>query len=204
MSNFSFEEFPNLGYMMVKFTKEELLPIKKEVKKIRHNFSKSEKYNKYLAGEIKHEYKLSNSVEYLSNLVKPYAFEYKKKYGKTQNWIWESEKLELKQVWVNYQKKYEFNPWHKHSGVFAFVIWLKIPYLFEHENDDETTFPSKGSFSFLYTNTFGFQQSVQIKADKRFENKMILFPSNLMHQVYPFYTSNDYRISVSGNFWYVN
>jgi hypothetical protein len=84
----------------------------------------------------------------------------------------------------------------------AFVIWLQIPYLFTDENTDEDMFSSKGAFSLLYTNTLGLQHSVTIDVDKRFENKMILFPSNFMHQVYPFYTSNDYRISVSGNFWY--
>ena len=29
---------------------------------------------------------------------------------------------------------------------------------------------------------------------------ILLFPSEMYHGVYPFYTSDDYRISVSGNF----
>ena len=39
----------------------------------------------------------------------------------------------------------------------------------------------------------------EIEADRNYENKMIIFPSNLQHSVYPFFTSNDYRISLSGN-----
>ena len=35
--------------------------------------------------------------------------------------------------------------------------------------------------------------------DKAWEGTMILFPSSLNHNVYPFYTSDDYRISISGN-----
>jgi hypothetical protein len=28
---------------------------------------------------------------------------------------------------------------------------------------------------------------------------MILFPAKMMHTVYPFYSSDDFRISISGN-----
>ena len=33
----------------------------------------------------------------------------------------------LSAFWVNFQKENEFNPFHNHSGVFSFVIWVKIP-----------------------------------------------------------------------------
>ena len=35
-----------------------------------------------------------------------------------------------------------------------------------------------------------------IKSD---EKKIIMFPAGLNHVVYPFYTSDDYRITISGN-----
>ena len=35
--------------------------------------------------------------------------------------------------------------------------------------------------------------------DKTWEGTMILFKSNLKHQVDPIFTSDDYRISISGN-----
>jgi hypothetical protein len=35
--------------------------------------------------------------------------------------------------------------------------------------------------------------------DNTWEGKMALFPADLNHIVYPFYTSEDYRISISGN-----
>ena len=34
----------------------------------------------------------------------------------------------LKSVWVNFQKKYEFNPLHDHTGIISFVIWIDVPY----------------------------------------------------------------------------
>ena len=33
----------------------------------------------------------------------------------------------LREMWVNYQKQHEFNPLHYHSGIYSFVVWMKIP-----------------------------------------------------------------------------
>ena len=40
---------------------------------------------------------------------------------------------------------------------------------------------------------------VSLNVDKSYVGKMIMFKSSQVHGVYPFYTSNDYRITVSGN-----
>jgi hypothetical protein len=55
-------------------------------------------------------------------------------------------------------------------------------------------------FSFLYSNTLGKISAQQIPVDKNMENNILIFPSNFYHMVYPFFTSDGYRISVSGNF----
>ena len=39
----------------------------------------------------------------------------------------EKVEFELNNFWVNYQKQYEFNPLHDHSGIYSFVIFVKIP-----------------------------------------------------------------------------
>ena len=39
--------------------------------------------------------------------------------------------------------------------------------------------------------------------DPSMEGKMLLFPSKLMHCVYPFYNCEEPRISVAGNVWLV-
>ena len=41
---------------------------------------------------------------------------------------------------------------------------------------------------------------MNIELDRNSAGKMVIFPATLKHSVYPFYTSDDYRISVSGNF----
>ena len=110
----------------------------------------------------------------------------------------------LERLWINYQKKYDFNPLHIHSGVFSFVIWVQIPYELEEErkryksNGDETA-----AFMFQYLNSIGGIDTEYLYLDKSFEWKMAFFPARLNHGVNPFYTSDDYRISISGNV-YVN
>ena len=46
---------------------------------------------------------------------------------------------------------------------------------------------------------------IVFNVDKSFEGKILMFPSYMQHQVFPFYTSDDYRITISGNaFFNVN
>jgi hypothetical protein len=116
----------------------------------------------------------------------------------------ESAPLILDKVWVNFQKKHEFNPPHTHKGILSFVIWIDIPYSIEDEmNLPQSKYSAEsipGHFQFLYTNGLGAIKPHSIPADKKYNNTLIMFPSKLTHAVYPFYTSDEYRISVSGNF----
>jgi hypothetical protein len=90
--------------------------------------------------------------------------------------------------WINYQKKFDFVPNHYHQGVFSYTIWMNIPF------KNEGTFA--GNFEFTYNSIEGVTRSEIIEPTA---GKMILFPSKIFHQVYPFYTSDEYRISISGN-----
>ena len=105
--------------------------------------------------------------------------------------------------WINFQKKHEFNPRHFHTGNYSFVLWIQIPYDLEEElklaNCVNTKLKHNSLFCFSYLNRFGNTVDNPLLIDKTWEGTMILFPSNLEHQVYPFFTSDDYRISISGN-----
>lgn len=90
--------------------------------------------------------------------------------------------------WINYQKKFEFVPNHYHEGIFSYSIWVNIPY----ENEGKHA----GNFEFTYNSVDGITRNQIIKPTA---GKMLLFPSKIFHQVYPFYTSDEYRISISGN-----
>lgn len=105
----------------------------------------------------------------------------------------------IQSLWVNFQKKYEFNPPHNHTGVFSFVTYLKVPYKLE----DEAKLPhQKGNSPNAGKITFQCGDYDFAPISKEYipeEQKIIFFPAQLKHWVYPFYTSDEERISVSGN-----
>ena len=112
----------------------------------------------------------------------------------------------LESVWINYQKKHEFNPIHDHTGVYSFVIWVKIPTEYEHQHalsiaKGVNPFGGAvtGDFVFNYTNIIGKQSSFIFNMGEYVEGRMILFPSDLRHCVYPFYDCDEERVSISGN-----
>ena len=113
--------------------------------------------------------------------------------------------LRLRNCWVNFMKKYEFNPIHNHSGLYSFVIFVKIPFELDKEfasprtQNEKQRFP--GCFSFYCGNGLGEFVPHVIEADRTWEQVIMLFPSITQHCVYPFYTSDDYRMTVSGNLY---
>ena len=112
----------------------------------------------------------------------------------------------LESLWINFQKKYEFNPAHDHSGAFSFIIFLQIPYDINRELKyfPDSSLGSNQTSCLVFTalNAHGKFQDLTIPVDKSFVNKMLVFPATLRHCVYPFYTSDDYRITVSGNIYF--
>ena len=73
------------------------------------------------------------------------------------------------------------------------------PHYYEwlRENNSNNNVPCH--FQFSYTGILGGISNHYVPVDESYENTMMLFPSKLMHCVYPFFTSDDYRISVAGN-----
>jgi len=109
----------------------------------------------------------------------------------------------LQDFWVNRQTKYQFNPPHVHSGVYSFVVWITIPTDWRKEHDlnfvRHSNSPCSSNFAFYYTNMLGKIVDYQYKLDESREGTLLLFPSGLTHQVFPFYSSDRDRVSVSGN-----
>ena len=108
----------------------------------------------------------------------------------------------IESLWCNFQKKYEFNPPHGHSGILSFVIFIQIPYdLKEEEKYFPDTFREgqASKLGFINSTPRGAITSQTLPIDKTFEGKMLIFHASQMHYVNPFYTSDDSRITVSGN-----
>ena len=116
-----------------------------------------------------------------------------------------------KQCWINFQKKYEYNPIHTHSGFLSFVIWLKVPYSLQDEMNQPNSIKAKneflmvnGDFCFIKIDNFNFINHpidrIQLGVDRSWETRGVLFHAAVPHTVHPFYTSDEYGISISGNY----
>jgi hypothetical protein len=162
-----------------------------------------------LAGNIKEEWNLDSSIHifnnYILNLINKnemhlnYLSKERKKFNDENR----APLLQLSSFWVNFQKKYEFNPVHNHSGLFSFVIFVQIPYDLEKEIKEGPGSLSNSNFTsclqFHTTNILGRHYDETIYVDKSYEGGIYFFNAETMHCVYPFFTSDDYRITVSGN-----
>jgi hypothetical protein len=198
--------FPNIGFLQINLEAEELRPLNDEIKKIQLNSRLQIPANKALVGNIEKEFKLTESLDHINSIIARCIPVYQNNFDdflSRQDILSEDRGLVVNSAWVNFQAKHEFNPVHDHTGVFSFVIWLKIPYDIGTEISCSPgangRAPAPGHFSFFYTNSLGNICSYVIPADVSMENTLLLFPAKLTHAVYPFYSSDDYRISVSGN-----
>ena len=202
----------NYGYTVLKVPDPILKYIKYEVNKLQNNFSKSKKYNEYLAGEIKNEYMLPIVGEFFNPFLKRAVFDFEMKSNylssKVPNNI--GKEFQFNNTWINYQKKTEYNPVHHHSGVYSYVIWYQIPYYLKDEQQlshtPEDKITTNGNFMFHYPKMSEFDEPLvqaisplERHIDKNFEGYMAIFPSTLTHSVNPFYSTDEFRISISGN-----
>ena len=169
-----------------------------------------------LIGHLSEEYTIDSNTPnfrayelYLESCALSSTFD---KYWNDNITLSDNRNLKIASSWINFQKKYDFNPLHVHSGLMSWVIFIKIPYNLNDELKVYNPFDSlskdnenlnkrlTSKFCFMFpTHQRGGIGSIVLNVDKSYEGKMILFPADLNHTVYPFYTSDDYRITISGN-----
>ena len=200
MNNFEkhikdFDQF-NIGYI-------DSIP-KNHINYLKNNIDFSKKANEVLAGYIREEYFYDNWSEDFERFIIDSSINHKniKEHLKSFSMLSKNVPYYLNALWVNKQKKYEFNPIHIHNGALSFIVFLKIPYDLKEEDKvfpKNNTTSSTSRLTFFGNRLLGGIYQLVINVDKSFENKMLVFPASLYHMVYPFYTSNDYRITVSGN-----
>ena len=198
---FNHISLPNPGVTSGVLPEELYKIIMSEVEEIQSNWNSYQKWNDGLAGNIEKQYILSKSLPYLetfmNEMCKSYC-EHWNLFKKEGDFHFDQENL-----WVNFQKKNEFNPIHHHSGIFSFVCWLKIPYKVKEELNAphvrETKNKAASTFQFQYPNILGNLTLETLYVDHDWERRIVLFPAHLSHCVYPFTTSDDFRISISGN-----
>ena len=211
MSNLltNFRDLPNIGVIEVKVPDDIMIVLTASIKKMMsENFMSAVGYQENLVGHLEKEFLLDQACR---DALEPLVVEVGNMYEERWNYATQIDNgafmstpsLALQNLWVNFQKKHEFNPTHTHTGIYSFVVWMRIPYLLE---DEENYFPAvKGSaqktsrFTFHYNNILGMNSAFSLPVDQGWEGTMLFFPAALTHSVYPFYTSDEYRISVAGN-----
>jgi len=163
------------------------------------------KFNDGLAGQINEEYGYDTRPQFIDEFILKKIENPIIQYHLGKVKIIKEPKLALQNLWINLQKKHEFNPLHNHTGILSFIIFLKVPYNLDDEMKvfpQASCEPMASKLSFIVFDSLGEISELNVPVDKSFENRMIMFPAKLQHLVYPFYTSDDYRITCSGNISY--
>lgn len=194
-------QFKNIGFIKTKLSNNVIQRLKMY---IRH---KNKKVNKDLAGNISNSYSIEDKNNFFfDNVLASLIDEHINSFGITVPGILTKNcRYKLHRFWVNFQKKYEFNPIHNHSGAYSFVVWIKIPSSYKKESKLPFTKNSNSNcpntFQFLFTDSLGKISHHGFNLEPEDEGTLLLFNSQMNHCVYPFYLSNQERISVSGNIY---
>jgi hypothetical protein len=191
-TNQYYATFPNIGFVGATATDTELSPILKEIDKISKDFLCSRKSSTDF--KLENEFCLDEPETHaaLLAIVTPLA----KMFNQTYQYKPTVDKFKISAAWVNFQRKHEFARPHAHVGDFSFVLWISVPFLIHDETNNNI---EAAAFCFHYTNSLGGLQNWTIPVDRTYEKRVILFPSDMTHSVYPFYSSDEYRIAVAGN-----
>ena len=152
--------------------------------------SKKLDYSQNLAGNVKKEIALSlGEVKSLETIVNKLVTEY---ILKTVGNQFNPEKTNMSYTsWVVSQYAGDFNPVHIHDSQLSGVLFLKLPPNYEEEYRREDHYPSVGCLEFVGSvpNTF----SKHSWMCKPIIGDLYLFPSWLLHQVYPFRSEGERR-----------
>ena len=197
---------PNIGWLHSKLDKNQIDFLWKRIKE-----SKKNNFKHTLAGNISQSFEIEDTEDYfLKEVLSKLVVEYRRAFGKDpiRNQNLNDNSLKLNGFWANYQYQNEFNPYHHHGGVYSFAIWLKIPYHWKEQNqlpflDGIKDTEKKASiFEFEYTDPLGGIRNYGYRLDPSREGEIVFFPAALRHTVYPFYNTEEPRVSVAGNLWF--
>ena len=201
---FEHSHLPNLGLTNGKIPPNIYQALNKEIVDIHTNDKDVVRMNPSLAGQITKEYQITKSRELLDPFLEEMGRAYQKEWNYYPKENPNDNKLTVESVWVNMQKKLEVNPLHNHDGTLSFVAWLHVPFKLEDERNMENCKNSRtvelaSTFQFVYQTALGNIANCPMFVESGWEAKIVMFPAKLLHIVYPFQTSDDYRISIAGN-----
>ena len=119
-----------------------------------------------------------------------------------EKWVWREKAVKLKKFqiiksWIVRQFKNEYNPIHYHSGNISGVGYLKVPSKMGETLQKNKTINNNGKLILIDGSKKMFCSPTYTITPK--VGDFYLFPSYLMHTVYPFSDTEEERRSVSFN-----
>ena len=193
---------PNIGWLEYKLNDQELTYVWKCIKEA----GQKKDAKPTLAGNIDSSWKIDDKNDwFFTHTLIPMIQQYENSFDTTAIIppIKNQHPYHMDEFWVNYQKKHDFNPPHNHNAIFSFVIWMKIPFDSKDQNEypksKNSNSPRAATFEFNYLDIRGKHTGYTYDLNREDEGRMVFFPGDLIHQVFPFYECDEDRISVSGN-----
>lgn len=231
-----FEDLPNIGIVLEDLHPDFIKRINKNIQTFKKQFKGNQSpdllHQFYLRGRVPQPKSENSNPDYNESVIKTgcslqtdlkndifvevlrvinfYEKKYRyfsKLYGYMAGGLQHDENIyELESINVNIQRKGEFFPIHRHSGIYTFVIWVDIPFYktkkFTNKFSKDVQVGNTdltGYLQFLYTDILGNISTWNLPIDKNWEGKLCVFPAEMHHQVYPFFDSDDLRVIITGN-----
>jgi hypothetical protein len=172
------------------------------ISKLAENTSNDISYD--LAGQLDFQKLIeSNSSSKIFDILEPYIVEYLKSFGKLKY----DKDLDFSffstSLWLNKQRKNDYNPMHRHGTDLSFVLYLDIPDEIHNEEPVGQNNPP-GSIEFTYgKDLFGHNYRNFLDPKINYVHTPVngdffIFSSSLYHQVTAF-KSDVTRVSLAGN-----
>ena len=194
-------ELPNFGVIEAELEQEDIDYLWKLVHKYSHN-AKWEGNRLISIEEDFKQFPLNDDDNlFQNNVLRPCTDKYFETYGcpfkqKTPH----THELAFSRFWCRASLAGDYQSIHDHQGIFTFVVWLTVPFEGADERQVQAGFrPEASDFVLVYPDTCGQLQKRNFVLGKGAEGKMLFFPSDINHIVYPHYTTQEYRIALAGD-----
>ena len=194
-------ELPNFGVIEAELEQEDIDYLWKLVHKYSHN-AKWEGNRLISIEEDFKQFPLNDDDNlFQNNVLRPCTDKYFETYGcpfkqKTTH----THELAFSRFWCRASLDGDYQSIHDHQGIFTFVVWLTVPFEGADERQVQAGFrPEASDFVLVYPDTCGQLQKRNFVLGKGAEGKMLFFPSDIIHIVYPHYTTQEYRIALAGD-----
>ena len=194
-------ELPNFGVIEAELEQEDIDYLWKLV----HKYSQNAKWEGNRLISIEEDFKQfplnDDDNLFQNNVLRPCTDKYFETYGcpfkqKTTH----THELAFSRFWCRASLDGDYQSIHDHQGIFTFVVWLTVPFEGADERQVQAGFrPEASDFVLVYPDTCGQLQKRNFVLGKGAEGKMLFFPSDINHIVYPHYTTQEYRIALAGD-----